>query len=1454
MDRTVEARRRRANREPTYDATSQTILIPRPGKTTHFQLHATTTCLVLRRSPPEHTDPPAAAANLLAGPTMYSSYSAAAFALRASKPVHAHSSYTYAYLPSHHCHRDDDDGGHHRHHHELLPQSPYLSPRFLLDGYLLRHSARHLLLSARLLPPPPPHPHPPRCCRRKAASRCCGGGGGGPANGRVSCRAEARGCRCSGRGAARSDLGAACRRFEGRGYCCGGSGSGRLLDAGRRRRDAPHLVRRAVRQEVWEYDGEWPHRRCSIECLDDWEEEDEECVYDQRNVAGDRHLSSGRWEEDDGDGGGKHRCRDCNQRISQESYYNGGDVYGGRRRERRDVDEYHGSFRDSDRRRRQQRDYLDDEEDLDFMRRRQIREGMDRREFDFDDAVDTRRIGTRRRESRNAEDARRIDRRTYRRDFEIDDEVDMRREGRHRSNDDQRYDMRRQRRVDDGDDDSLLRSRRRHDDDQDLVERRYYSEGRSQKPARASQMDEDDEKRASSSRNTEYSRHATHEDSSSSRVRWRDNVDRRTSEVRDQRYSVGWSNDERETRDYDKTHLVRVQDVRTGTQDVKVITEDGTKLASSSNNTSILKHNSNLDKITAVHNDESRKSSQNIMEISEVRANSIEQDRRAYHEEDRRNYIENRSSSLESSVKMASDSRRQVDQCSEVNQQLASLAESRKIAEKFTDVTTDSSRNVNSASHLQKNYDEVNQTDIDDRSASIQNITRVTRDKKRIVNQQVIHETDVDVQNVTHVDVPKIHSSDISISRSSQNNSKTESHVNVTSSMNFIHNASDQEEHAYENKVYTSDSAMVRDQQSHLEAGVHGWAHSTSSTNISDNMKESHGKVELTKAHANKAAVASTSESHLQTRTNDQPLLTSAVNTPGSVNEQCNLPGVHASDGSVVISSQDFDSGNGNQVHRMSEVNIFREHRGMSDQQSSQISFTQRNDEQRLAESSQESGEKLVSLEDTERLMQHNMDMSWQQASTSGISRDKDVTSLQRDSTEDGSSMVNANMAQQAITIGSNKQVVRNETTAGSTVASGSSARQSVSVKESMLESAARLQKSSTFHVGQFVDELQKGVSDADIASAKKNEKPMVEGITSSSSRSRMKGPSDEMWDVQSTTSQETFKTADKEEGSSADGATNSASQTPNNESALAKKVHKSLWAFVADIIRLGWIQRGDSHDSSNKSVKKSLSSNSQSTEGWLSSQEHDNDGIRKKYGSTKEKDQQQLINSQSEESESRVVSLPKEENLHAGTQGLHVSGGGTVPKVRTSEGELLSTSSKSDQNISNERLKQPMLDESPKRSRIKDSKLTWVDVMKGYSLDPKAATPPRITTKGSGEVNTGKGMLADTSSATISSTESGHKGDGSDWTYGPSGAIIPYHNAQMQEVMPHDSTSVAMLESPALPASGSLSFEEKNVVQEAPEVIRTEAKDAELKRRMFQRNKQPRGLQIFGRYRLEQC
>jgi len=846
---------------------------------------------------------------------------------------------------------------------------------------------------------------------------------------------------------------------------------------------------------------------------------------------------------------------------------------------------------------------------------------------------------------------------------------------------------------------------------------------------------------------------------------------------------------------------------------------------------SILKHSSNVDQQGAVQKDESRKSSQKIMEISEVQDYRTERGSSSqnYHQEDRGNYFGNRSSSVQNSAKMASDSRRQVDQHNEVNQNLVSFTESSKNSENLINVTTDSSHNVSRASHSQRNYDEVNQTDVDDRSTSLQNIIHITRDKKRIVNQQVIHETDIDVQNITHVDVSKIRASDTSTSRSSQSRSETKSDVNPTSNMSFINSTRSQEKEVYQNKISASNSAMVRGSQSHLGTGLYDQFHSTSSTNIADNRKESQEQVELNIANASNAVVASASGSHLQTRVDDQFQSTSDVNTIDSMKEQIDPAKIHVSDATVVSSSQGLVTRNDNQVHRTSAVQWPREKQGKNDKQISQVSSTERNDEigSKFSETSHDSRDRMVSSEDTHE----NMDLIWQQADTSGISDDKDITGLLLESTEQGSSMVTVDMAQGAAIMGSNEQEVRTETTAGIIMPSGSSSRQSV--KESMLESAARLEKSSTFHVGRFVDELQKGVSDAD-NTTKNHEKSIVEGTTRPSSRSRMKGPADEMWDVHSTTSQETFKTADKEEGSSADGATNSASQTPKNESALARKVHRSLWAYVADIIRLGWIQRGDSHDSSDKSVKKSSSSNSQSTEGWLSSQERDTDSTRKK---NKAKDQQ-LIMSHSGESEPGVASMSKEEYFHSGTQELRISETVIEPKVRRSEGDLLAGSSKDDLHVSEERIKQSDVGESPEGNIIDDSTPTLIDVTIGHLPEHKTATSSRITTKGSGEFNTGKGMLAGSSSVTIGATEAGRSGDGADWIYNPSGVITPYRHPQTQAVVPHESTSTSIHEPPALPVGG-IRFEEKNVVQEAPEIIKTGGKDAELKRRNFQRNKQ---------------
>uniref|UniRef100_A0A0E0HR72 tRNA(adenine(34)) deaminase n=1 Tax=Oryza nivara TaxID=4536 RepID=A0A0E0HR72_ORYNI len=1340
---------------------------------------------------------------------MYSSYSAVALALRAAKPSScAHSTYHH----HHHHHHHHGDGGDCHQQELLLPLNPRAAaaPRFMLDGYLLRHSAHFLLLSARLRPPPPP----PRCChrRRRVSARCCCGGGGGSVAGHVSWRLDPpRVCRCSGHGAGRSsDLGAVYRR---RLECRCGGGGGRLdLGAGcGRRRDAPRLVGRAVRQEVWEYEGgEWPHTSCSMECHTDWDDEEEDCGIARWEAPPRFRLSRRRSEEDEGD-----RCRDCHRRKDAESDYYDEDEYSGRQRERRNMNERHGRFTDSNQRRRDQRDYHDDDDYLEFRRWKERRE---RRDSEFDDAVARRGIEDR----RYSEDDRKYDRRRERKDFgyegavdvrrgasrytdnnqrsdwrteDRDYEVDVRREGKHRRNDDQRYVTRHQQRTDGTEEDvSLLESYRWHDeeydyDDRDIAERGYYS-GRTQKSARASALHEDESNRASSSRNIVDTRVARNKENSASRVRWHDNVDKRaeqTSEERNQRYSssVVQSFDEKK-HDHDDAQLISVRDSRIGTRDVRVITEDDANLASSSKNTMISKHHNTVDQKSTTRKDDSRNRSQKIMELSEVRGTNTEHDSRtqSYHQEDRRRYIENRASSLQSSVKTTSDTRTQVDQHDEVDQQVVALTDSRRRSEKLTDIKMDSTSNVSRTSIKQRNSDEVNQTDIDDRSNSVHNITHITRDKKRYVNQQVIHETDIDVQNVTHVDVSKVRASDISVSRNSQKASETRSDM-ANSQLEQIH---------------ASNSSMVRGPQSYLEAALHNRVYSTSATDIVNTTAEKHGQVE---ASTNNAAIASTSESHFQARIED-----SSVNTIGSVQEQIDLTRICASDSTVVSSSHGLDTRSG-QVSRTSATNLVdrtRETRDKSNQQITQASNIDRNDHvtSKFYESSQDSRQSLARLKDAGRLMEHNVGLNWQQEESRRVSNDMDIATLEMQSTEDGSSMVPVDVEKRPMITGSSEQEVRSETTAGSSIPSGSSARQPVN--ESLLESAARLEKSSTFHVGQFVGEVRKGVSDADTTLTKKNDKSIMEGIARSSSRSRMGGPSDEMWDVQSATSQETFKTADKEEGSSVDG----------------------------DIVRLGWIQRGESLDSnSNRSVKKSSSSNSQNTEGWISSQERDNEGIQKKTESSKPKDH--LMKSHTGES-------LKKESLPTGSQGLLISESGNVPQINTSKGDFISRTSKEDAHMTGEKAKQSKVAASPKQNTVggfsEDSTPTLVDVAKKHFPEHEASTSSMITTKGFADNDTGEGVIAGTSSMPISTEGVGWTAGSDEWRYDPSGAMTPYRHPHTQVMMPHEDTP-AILESAELPTVGSTRFEEKIVVQETPEVIRTDGKDAELKRRKFQRNKQ---------------
>ncbi|XP_020097690.1 tRNA(adenine(34)) deaminase, chloroplastic-like [Ananas comosus] len=135
------------------------------------------------------------------------------------------------------------------------------------------------------------------------------------------------------------------------------------------------------------------------------------------------------------------------------------------------------------------------------------------------------------------------------------------------------------------------------------------------------------------------------------------------------------------------------------------------------------------------------------------------------------------------------------------------------------------------------------------------------------------------------------------------------------------------------------------------------------------------------------------------------------------------------------------------------------------------------------------------------------------------------------------------------------------------------------------------LEKSSALHQNQTTIGMRTNVIDP--MTKYKEEKHVEESGRRSSSTSRFKGPSDEMWEMRSATSAEMFNTAHESEENSSSAGTETARRNP-----------KSLWTFVADIIKLGWTR---SDGSSKKSGKRSSSSESlNSANSWLSGEEQD--------------------------------------------------------------------------------------------------------------------------------------------------------------------------------------------------------------------------------------------------------
>lgn len=114
------------------------------------------------------------------------------------------------------------------------------------------------------------------------------------------------------------------------------------------------------------------------------------------------------------------------------------------------------------------------------------------------------------------------------------------------------------------------------------------------------------------------------------------------------------------------------------------------------------------------------------------------------------------------------------------------------------------------------------------------------------------------------------------------------------------------------------------------------------------------------------------------------------------------------------------------------------------------------------------------------------------------------------------------------------------------------------------------------------------------------------EGGRLSPSELGMKGPSDEMWDVQGLSSQGTSKSKEPEEVFPTSGAIVLTTPTPMRETRISRRSPKSLWSYVTDIIRMSWVLRGHSHSSTHQSVTHASSNESITSEAWFSGHEPD--------------------------------------------------------------------------------------------------------------------------------------------------------------------------------------------------------------------------------------------------------
>lgn len=149
------------------------------------------------------------------------------------------------------------------------------------------------------------------------------------------------------------------------------------------------------------------------------------------------------------------------------------------------------------------------------------------------------------------------------------------------------------------------------------------------------------------------------------------------------------------------------------------------------------------------------------------------------------------------------------------------------------------------------------------------------------------------------------------------------------------------------------------------------------------------------------------------------------------------------------------------------------------------------------------------------------------------------------------------------------------------------------------LGSAERLEKSSTRYVGEFVEKIRTEIQrekETHTTTILHGESSVVprsneHDLVSDNQQSGIKGPTDEMWNVDEQAMQNPSK-AEVQDNESKDS------------DVTVKRTGRSLWNTISDIVKLRWLPHTESHDSGRKAGGRSSPFQSASSERWFSGHE----------------------------------------------------------------------------------------------------------------------------------------------------------------------------------------------------------------------------------------------------------